>query len=249
MSRLIGLYPAPWRARYEAELRAILDERPATFADRLDLVRGALDARLHPELVEPGVPAVDMPPESRAPGSAAVAGGLVWVTMAVVVVLETYHRRSDLSALLWSSLFFMTIGLIGPVPAARGRQMRRGVIAAGVLMVLGLVIPWGFKAVPLFALVVLIGAGLLAVAGLRAGLSATARIAVVAIVWVVPWTIAALGSMGLLDFGPGTDWIQGAVAAPYGVAWIVLGLLMVRRGRTAGADDGLAPAATDGVPA
>jgi len=249
MSRLIGLYPAPWRARYEAELRAILEARPPTFADTLDLLRGALDARLHPELVEPGVPAVDMPPESRAPGFAAVAGGLIWTGMATMVIVETYHRRSDLSALLWMSVFFMTIGLIGPVPAARVRQMRRGVIAGGVLLALGLVIPWGFKAVPLFALVVLTGAGLLTVAGLRAGLAAPARIAVVAIVWVVPWTIAGLGSMGLLDFGPGMDWIQGAIAAPYGVAWIVLGLQMVRRRRTAGADDRPVPAAPEGIAA
>jgi len=50
VSRLIGLYPKPWRARYEDELRDALSLRPLTFRDRVDLVRGALDARLHPEL-------------------------------------------------------------------------------------------------------------------------------------------------------------------------------------------------------
>ena len=55
MSRLIGLYPQPWRARYEDELRDALSLRPLTFRDRVDLVRGALDARLHPELAPSGL--------------------------------------------------------------------------------------------------------------------------------------------------------------------------------------------------
>lgn len=54
MSRLIALYPAPWRARYEDEFLALLAERPPeSVGERLDIVRGAIDARLHPQL--PGV--------------------------------------------------------------------------------------------------------------------------------------------------------------------------------------------------
>jgi len=231
MTRLIRLYPAAWRARYEAELLDLLDERRQTFSDSLDLVRGALDARLHPQLVEPGLPDVDMPPASRLPGLAAFAGGLTWAAMAVVIVLETHPAWSDLTALFWTSLCFMTVSLVGSVPPARSRQIRRGLTTGGVL--LGLVLlPWDLKAVPALALIGLIGAGLLTVAGLRAGLSAAVRIAVVASAWVGPFAIAGLGSMGLLDLGPGTVWVQGVVAAPYGIAWLILGALMVRRGAT-----------------
>ena len=53
MSRFVRLYPATWRARYEVELRDTLSSRPLTVRDRWDLVRGALDAWVHPELVEP----------------------------------------------------------------------------------------------------------------------------------------------------------------------------------------------------
>ena len=53
MSRFVRLYPATWRARYEAELNDALASRPLTVRDRWDLVRGALDAWVHPELVEP----------------------------------------------------------------------------------------------------------------------------------------------------------------------------------------------------
>jgi hypothetical protein len=53
MSRrlLLGLYPYRWRQRYEEEIGAMLRDGPLTFAVVVDLVRGALDAHLHPELV------------------------------------------------------------------------------------------------------------------------------------------------------------------------------------------------------
>ena len=230
MTRLIRLYPAAWRARYEGELLDLLEERPPTFGDSLDLVRGALDARLHPELVEPSLPDLDMPPASRLPGSAALAGGLTWAALAVVVVLDASPAWSDLVALFWTSVSLVTVSVVGSLPPARARQIRRGLVAGGLLLGLALLLPEGLKAVPVITLIALIGAGLLTVAGLRAGLSAAARVAVVAVGWVVPLVIAGLGSMGLLDFGPGSTWVQGVVAAPIGIAWIILGALMVRRG-------------------
>lgn len=51
--QLIALYPRAWRERYGDELRAILEtERPGLRA-RLDIVRGALDAHLHPAKPSP----------------------------------------------------------------------------------------------------------------------------------------------------------------------------------------------------
>ena len=48
MDRLLLLYPRPWQARYGAEVTALLAESPPDLRDRLDLVKGALDAHLHP---------------------------------------------------------------------------------------------------------------------------------------------------------------------------------------------------------
>jgi hypothetical protein len=45
--RLLSLYPRAWRERYEAEVRAVLDQHDVTLATRLDLLRGAADAWLH----------------------------------------------------------------------------------------------------------------------------------------------------------------------------------------------------------
>ncbi len=50
MTRLIALYPEDWRTRYEAEFLSLLADRPPDPLDRLDIVRGAIDARLHPQV-------------------------------------------------------------------------------------------------------------------------------------------------------------------------------------------------------
>lgn len=45
---VLRLYPRPWQARYGDEVTALLAEAPPDWRDRVDLVRGALDAHLHP---------------------------------------------------------------------------------------------------------------------------------------------------------------------------------------------------------
>jgi hypothetical protein len=73
MRRLLRLYPRAWRARYGAELASIFEARPPTIGDRFDIVRGAFDAHLHPELVDPDAESRDIP--GRASGS--VLSGLL----------------------------------------------------------------------------------------------------------------------------------------------------------------------------
>ncbi|MCI0581706.1 MAG: hypothetical protein L0227_02235 [Chloroflexi bacterium] len=55
MSRLIDLYPRAWRARYGEELADLTAARPLGLGGVIDLVRGAIDAHRHPELVDPTV--------------------------------------------------------------------------------------------------------------------------------------------------------------------------------------------------
>jgi hypothetical protein len=43
--RLLKLYPRAWRERYGAEMLALLEQHDVTLATRLDLLRGAWDAR------------------------------------------------------------------------------------------------------------------------------------------------------------------------------------------------------------
>jgi hypothetical protein len=47
---LVRLYPRAWRERYEEEFVAMLEQRPMSLADALDVVLGALDAHLDPQV-------------------------------------------------------------------------------------------------------------------------------------------------------------------------------------------------------
>jgi hypothetical protein len=48
MGAVLRLYPSAWRARYQDELEAVLDQHRVTLATIVDLLWGALDARLDP---------------------------------------------------------------------------------------------------------------------------------------------------------------------------------------------------------
>jgi MFS family permease len=50
VSRLLALYPAAWRARYGDEFAELLEARPPSPRDRLDIVIGAIDARINPQV-------------------------------------------------------------------------------------------------------------------------------------------------------------------------------------------------------
>jgi plastocyanin len=56
MTALLRLYPRAWRDRYEDEFLALLESRPPDVLDRVDIVRGAVDARLHPQRRADGAP-------------------------------------------------------------------------------------------------------------------------------------------------------------------------------------------------
>ena len=48
MTFLLRLYPRHWRRRYEAEMRELLASEPRTLRLAVDLVAGAIDARVNP---------------------------------------------------------------------------------------------------------------------------------------------------------------------------------------------------------
>jgi hypothetical protein len=52
---LLRLYPHTWRERYEDEMLAMLEQRSLSFTDGVNLLFGALDARLHPHLGTTGM--------------------------------------------------------------------------------------------------------------------------------------------------------------------------------------------------
>jgi len=86
MAGLLLLYPAAWRARYGEEFAELLAAHPPTFRDRLDIVAGAADARLRPQ-VGHGAPNSVRAPRDRSAGGLVVLGGTLLTAWAVIGVL------------------------------------------------------------------------------------------------------------------------------------------------------------------
>jgi hypothetical protein len=74
--RLLRLYPRAWRERYEDEMSDLLEHRTPSRRDAVDLVRGALDAHLHPTHA------------SLVPAIAALTAGAAWTVVALAVLAE-----------------------------------------------------------------------------------------------------------------------------------------------------------------
>ena len=136
MTRLIGLYPRAWRTRYEDEFLALLSDRPPDVLDRLDIVRGAIDARLHPP-AEPA-PAPIEPPVARGPwpvraGWLTLLGGVIWISAMVVaingpMIVEewgTYRDGAAALPLFFAAVVLLGVGMVALVARPAGIRPRR----------------------------------------------------------------------------------------------------------------------------
>lgn len=228
MSRLIALYPAPWRDRYEEEFLALLAERPPTsIAERADIVRGAVDARLHPQ--GPG------PLRVRDPLGFAVLSGFVlfWIGMALAatgpVLYDAYGSYRNGAAalpLLFLATVLLSAGLYRIVTHLPG-DAGGTALAGSVAMIAGPLwgaAPWLMPAGAAFVvgtLVLVTGAVRAGVvprgAGVATGLALAIPGILVAATLVLPWY--ALRSSG----------IEGIfVLAPLSLLWLAMGGALLR---------------------
>lgn len=114
---LVRLYPRAWRARHRDELLALLEAAPPGFADRLDLVRGAVDAHLHP------------PIPSRVPAIAALAGGGIWTAGSAAIAAQPVPP--DWPGYLLDVLPLMLVAVGCLLAATVGCWLRLGDTASG----------------------------------------------------------------------------------------------------------------------
>jgi hypothetical protein len=181
MSRLIQLYPRPWRDRYEAEFLSLMTDRPPSLGERFDIVRGAVDARLHPQ-VRTSADAPPPEPErdadlriARRLGIAAAIGAVVW-PIAFGVMLMGPVRYDDDGAYRDGAAAFPAFilaivllvgGLFGHLVLLPNdaRFARACAILAIPLLLLFSVGPWMWQ----FGLAAFSLVGALAVGGFRAG--------------------------------------------------------------------------------
>ena len=220
MSALIRLYPRSWRERYEPEFLGLLEARPPSIRDRFDIVRGAVDARANL-----GSPRVSTR-LTRITSISAFAAGLLWITWLVVSIRgfsaldgSPIHDSGVMLGLLAGlalALSHVTLGL-----ASVDRMRGWGGISAGIATMGFAITAFGGGTAALFAL-----AASIALATAVAGRTLPASIAVV---WIAATAGVFAGFFGLAA----SDWSDPTVmdmAIPYGVAWILIGLVVALRG-------------------
>jgi hypothetical protein len=108
---LLRLYPKRWRQRYEEEVGALLDDEPLSVGLVFDLLAGAFDANLHPELGAPSlvgstgsgqIPLAPPSPRSQVPVFLRVL--LVLIVLFVIGLGLLYAYRSQTPAVPTASL-------------------------------------------------------------------------------------------------------------------------------------------------
>jgi hypothetical protein len=247
MSRLVRLYPRAWRDRYEIEFLGLIGDRPPSLVERFDIIRGAVDAHLHPQVRRradatppPPVPDADLRVARRL-GFAAVLGAVLWPSAFVVASMGpvrydgdgAYRDGAAALPILLLAVILLAAGLLGHlIRLPRDARLARGsALTAIPFLLLWGTAPWlwprGLIAVGLVVA--------LAVAGLRSG------------AWPL-WgslTVVAAG-VGVIAIGAagaavaGTDrmaagyffFLIGLVLVP---AWLGVGATLVRRRTLSGA--------------
>ena len=207
-ARLLRLYPRAWRDRYEGEVVAVLELANVGWRGRRDLVRGAVDARLHAG--------------SRAPGVAALVCGGLWTFIGAGVLSQPVPP--DWPGYLLETLPVAFVAVAAGAVASVGlwgrrsdEAGRRGAIAALLGVVLQLA--WSIGLV----------AALLGFAGqAELGLAQMLGAVGVLLVGLVLLRASDLPIGGLLVFAP--TWMLFGVAIAwlgYGFAWTLVGVIVL----------------------
>jgi hypothetical protein len=220
VSRLIRLYPRAWRDRYEVELIDLVAQRPLDVRGAVDLMRGAIDAHLHPELVgRPSRESVAGRDRPIGMASAAILGGGLWIASGLLM----HTTRVDASLGYKSvdfAILLLVLGAIATAVAAihvawsgpREPGMRT---AAGLMLPLAFVIatPWPILLIGFFgyALAVVAFGGRIALGGR-------------------PWLGLPLVISGLVLTSVNTEDERALLTIPLGLAWIALGAFAALRG-------------------
>jgi hypothetical protein len=255
VSRLIGLYPRPWRDRYEEELLLLISERPPTIGDRFDLIRGALDARLHPQVrTSAEAPTPSPVPDgdlrvARRLGMAAIVGAILWPAAFVVMATGplvydgdgAYRDGGAALPIFTLAVVLLAGGLIGQAIQlpANARLARGGALAAIPFLVLFGMGPWMWP-LGLTAMLLLVA---LAVGSVRAGawpMWASAAVVAASLGLVAIMAVGVVVADGDRMIGGAFFFVAGLAIVP---AWLVLGATLVRPQAPAGTSPtGMSPA-------
>jgi hypothetical protein len=194
-------------------------EKPPTSLDTVDVIRGALDAWLHPQIVEHT--------PSRAPGGArlarlaragAIAGGALWIAAGLAmnslpIDPDLGYKNSGIAVLVIVAAMVVT-ALAALATAGLPAASRYAGIAA-LAILLGAVLtamPWPVLIIGFFGYI-LATAAFGAILALSTGHAVGGLLAIAALV---------LSSMNTEDE-------RALLTIPIGLAWIAVGALAIRR--------------------
>lgn len=207
---LLRLYPRAWRARYESEVLAVLADMKIDRHARVDLVRGAVDARLHAG--------------SRLPAAAALLSGGTWTIAGVAVVGQPVPPDwpGYLIDILPLTIVAVAAGLVGIVGCWARRSDSAGRLGTlGALVALAGHVGWAFL---LVATLVQAGSPQ---ATLVCQAIALAGCLLIGLVLVrtddVPIGAVILLATATMLFGWPGAWLA------FGLAWTVVGVLLFAR--------------------
>jgi hypothetical protein len=239
MSHIVRLYPPAWRERYESEFVELLQARPPTILERLDIVRGAFDAHLHPQVphaaeIQPPSPvAADQLRLARRLGFGALAGAALWIIAWVVSVLGpvryddqgAYRDGGAALPFLLGAVVLLAGGLGGQLVRLPGnaRLARIGASVAIPFLLL-----WGTQPWLLWAGIPMIGGLIvLAVGAHRSHAWPTWSTVSVAVACVVVVAFMAIGFSSAIDRMAGGLLFLMAAAA-FVPAWLGVGGSLIR---------------------
>lgn len=209
MNGLLRLYPAAWRHRYLEEVSDLLAERPPSLRDRFDLIAGAADAWIHPQVA--AKPREEGESIMRPIGAAAlvVIGGGLWAIGGIVQATAPFgvegYRESNGVMIVVAGALLTALGAVGRAWSADASVGFRRGAKAMLGFALLMLAPWPFLALGFYGHVFgTVGFGLLlAGRGQFAGL------------------LLALSALVATSFN--TENLMAYAAVPLGVAWIAVG--------------------------
>ena len=248
---LLGLFPAPWRARYGEEFEALLEERPLGPFDVADVLLAAFDAHLHLRGLSAATDhAKGFVMTLRFGGLAAVFGGIAWFAGLAISSADDGDESSVGLWLFLAGTVLLLIALVG-LSAFQSRRHPRLVWAAFIVPAVGAVATivgallmavnhdakvfaglagWDFWFLGIITLV--LGSGLFALAGWRSGSVSRAGSALLGASAVL-LLIVMPPAFGLIPipWEPAVSIAMAALLLTFSAGWIVLGLGAIRLDR------------------
>ena len=241
---LVRMYPAAWRARYGAEFTELLLARPPSNRDRLDIVRGAVDARLNPQTIEEPVLRVPSTAD-RLLALVGVAAGALFTVWATIIVAASPRWGSMelvdeglMATAFGAGLLGMILAVCTLLGLAARHALELGPVGAVSAIVVALAFFFATSGATIVGILMMTG-GMVVLAG------PLSRIVhpLIAIGLALATILLTLAMFGFVGSGGQTTfwlfWMGG-----FGPAWMLLGLSL-RHGRRA---DLIALVTQDGNP-